>query len=95
MKRALTATELLTLDAHSLQKRLEAKSLTSVELVESCLAQIERHDRQGVQLRAITAIAPLDKLRERAQQLDNDRSSGHVRSCLHGIPILVKVRGQH
>ena len=95
MKKALTATELLTLDAYSLQKRLEAKSLTSVELVESCLAQIESHDRQGVQLRAITAIALLDKLRERAQQLDNDRSSGYIKSPLHGIPILVKVKGQH
>lgn len=95
MKEALTVTELLTLDAHSLQRRLEEKSLTSVELVESCLAQIESHDRQGVQLRAITAIAPLDKLRERARQLDSDRSLGHVRSRLHGIPILVKVRGQH
>ena len=95
MKNALTVTELLTLDAHSLQKRLEAKSLTSVELVETCLAQIESHDRQGVNLRAITAIAPLDTLRERARQLDKERSSGHVRSCLHGIPLLVKVRGQH
>ncbi|KAG8529126.1 uncharacterized protein KY384_005761 [Bacidia gigantensis] len=90
METALTITELLTLDAHSLQKRLEARTLTSVELVDSCLAQIESHDRNGVQLRAITAIAPLDKLRERAQQLDNDRASGHVKSSLHGIPILVK-----
>ena len=79
----------------SLQKRLEAKSLTSVELVESCLAQIESHDRQGVDLRAITAIAPLESLRERARQLDKERSWGHVRSRLHGIPLLVKVRGQH
>lgn len=69
MKKALTVTELLTLDAHSLQahslqKRSEAKSVTNVELVEPCLAQIENHDRQGVQLRAITAFAPLDKVRE-------------------------------
>ena len=95
MKKTLTVTDLLTLDAHSLQKRLEAKSLTSVELVESCLAQIESHDRQGVKLRAITAIAPLDTLRERARELDNERSSGYVRSRLHGIPLLVKVRDQH
>ena len=94
MKKALTVTDLLTLDAHSLQKRLEAKTLTSVELVESCLAQIENHDRQGVQLRAITSIAPIDKLRARAQQLDTDRSLGYVRSRLHGIPLLVKVGSQ-
>ena len=95
MRKALTIIELLTLDASSLQKKLEARSLTSVELVQSCLAQIESHDRQGAQLRAITAIAPLDKLLERAQQLDNDRLSGQVRSRLHGIPIIVKVRDQH
>lgn len=88
----LTPTELLTLDANALQQRLEAGSLSSVELVTCCLTQIETYDQQRAQLRAIIATAPRERLLSRALQLDVERSSGHVRSHLHGIPVLVKVR---
>lgn len=88
----LTAKELLTLDARSLQKRLETRALTSVELVISCLKQIEQHDRQGAQLQALISVAPRELLLQRASELDSERRSGRVRSSLHGIPLLVKVR---
>ena len=85
----LNPTDLLTLDAHSLQERMEDGSLTAVDLLTSCLTQIETHDDR---LRAIISVAPRDLLLRRAQQLDQERASRHVRSDLHGIPILVKVR---
>lgn len=90
----LTPTELLTLDANALQQRLEAGSLSSVELVTCCLTQIENYDQQRAQLRAIISTAPRERLLSRALQLDVERSSGHVRSRLHGIPVLVKVRNR-
>ena len=92
MLNRLTTKELLTLDAKSLQKRLNAGTLTSVELVTSCLEQIERHDRQGARLRAIISVAPRELLIQRARELDSERESGHVRSSLHGIPVLIKVK---
>lgn len=87
-----TAKELLTLDARSLQNRLTTGALTSVELVISCLKQIEQHDRQGAQLQAIISVAPRELLLQRASELDSERRSGHIRSSLHGIPVLIKVR---
>lgn len=84
----LNPTELPTLDAHSLQGRMGERSLTAVDLLTSCLTQIKTHDDR---LRAIISVAPRDLLLKRAQQLDQERASGHVRSDLHGIPILVKV----
>ena len=85
----LDPTDLLTLDAHSLQERMKDGSLTAVDLVTSCLAQIRKHDDR---LRAIISVAPRDLLLKRAQQLDQERALRYFRSDLHGIPILVKVR---
>lgn len=91
MKAKLASRELLSLDAQSFQDRLHKGLLTSVELVISCLAQVRRHDRQGAQLQAIVSLAPDKILLAKAEQLDEERKSGRVRSSLHGIPILVKV----
>ena len=85
----LDPTDLLKLDAHSLQKRMREGSLTAVDLLSSCLTQIKTHDDR---LRAVISVAPRELLLGRAQQLDQERASGYVRSDLHGIPILVKVR---
>lgn len=90
----LTSTELLTLDANALQQRLEAGLLSSVELVTCCLMQIENYDQQRAQLRPIIYVVPCERLLSRALQLDVERSSGHVRSRLQGIPMLVKVRNR-
>ena len=84
----LNATDLLTLDAHSLQGRMREGSITAVDLLTSCLTQIKAHDDR---LRAIISVAPRELLLRRAQQLDQERALGHIRSDLHGIPILVKV----
>ena len=88
----LSSWELLTLDACALRSRIEAGLLTSAELVSKCLDQIQAHENSGAQLRAVVNTAPRDLLLTRARELDDERQNGHVRSNLHGIPILIKVR---
>ncbi|KAG4428412.1 hypothetical protein IFR05_016101 [Cadophora sp. M221] len=70
----LTTVELLSLDGVALQERLTPGLLSSVDLVQQCLQQIENHDRRGLKLNAMISI----------------RAEGRVRGPLHGIPLLVK-----
>lgn len=84
--------DLLTLDAADLQNLLEQRKITSVDLVKQTLAQIEREDGKGAKLHAMIAVAPEHLLLSKAAQLDNDRRAWKVRSRLHGLPIIVKVR---
>ncbi|KAL6791503.1 amidase signature enzyme [Trichoderma sp. SZMC 28013] len=86
----LSTTELLSLDSAGLQKKFEAGLLTSVELVQACLAQISKHDHQGANLNAMISIVPNRILMEHSAQLDRERAAGLVRSPFHGIPILIK-----
>ncbi|KAL6810507.1 amidase signature enzyme [Trichoderma camerunense] len=90
MTARLSTTELLSLDSAGLQKRFEAGLLTSVELVQACLAQISKHDQQGTKLNAMISIVPDRILMERSAQLDRERAAGLIRSPFHGIPILIK-----
>jgi hypothetical protein len=83
--------DVLTTTAADLRSRLENGSLTSVQIVETYLAQIERHNRAGANLRLILSTPPRQKLVENAQELDKERAAGHVRGPLHGIPIILKV----
>lgn len=61
---------------------------SSREITELYLRRIEEIDRQGPTLRSIIETNP-DALAI-AEELDREREAGHVRGCLHGIPILVK-----
>ena len=81
---------LLRATAHELQQRL-ATDLTSVELVEAALAQIERHNHNGMKLNAIVSVCPREIALEQAKRCDKERAEGKVRSALHGIPIVLKV----
>jgi amidase len=87
----ISAMDLLTLDSAGFQKRLDAGLLTSVELVQACLAQIDKHDQRGAKLNAMISIVPHQLLMERSAQLDRERAAGRVRSVFHGIPVLIKV----
>lgn len=78
--------DLLTATAEDLQQLLTAGELTSVELVDRCFAQIDRHDDY---LRAVLQRNP--QARAVAAALDLERKNGHLRGPLHGIPILIKV----
>ncbi|KAJ5919128.1 amidase signature enzyme [Penicillium verhagenii] len=86
----LPTTELLSLDSAGLQRKLDAGLLTSVELVQACLEQIDKHDRRGAKLNAMVSLVPKHILMERSVQLDRERTAGRVRSQFHGIPILIK-----
>lgn len=88
----LSTIELLSLDSAGLQRKLDAGLLTSVEMVQACLVQIDKHDQQGAKLNAMISIVPNHIVMERSAQLDRERTAGRVRSAFHGIPILVKVR---
>lgn len=83
--------DVLTLTAVQLQRLLEAKALTSVDVVKLYLAQISRHNHAGLHLNAMNFVAESDSLLARAHELDHERSQGKVRSPFHGIPIILKV----
>ncbi|MDE2219126.1 MAG: amidase [Gammaproteobacteria bacterium] len=62
--------------------------VTSLQLVDAYLARIARIDRSGPTLRSVLALNP--QARAQARALDRERAAGHVRSPLHGIPLLIK-----
>ena len=63
--------------------------MTSIQLIEIYLKQIEQYNGY---LKAVISTAPRSALLNKAKQLDAERSEGNVRSSMHGVPILVKVR---
>lgn len=78
--------------AHELSALLSAGQTTTVDLVTAFLDQIERHNHNGKKLNALVAVAPREDVLSRAAQLDRERAARKVRSVLHGIPIVLKVR---
>ncbi|KAH0562208.1 hypothetical protein GP486_003097 [Trichoglossum hirsutum] len=80
--------DVLTADVKVLQKLLQTRTLSSVDLVEAYIAQIRRHDGY---LRAMLSMAPMEGLVEAAKALDQERVSERLRGPLHGIPIILKV----
>ena len=74
--------------AEDMQQRLSAGQLTSVELVEYYLQQIEANNLQGAELRAMIDINP-DAV-EIARALDEERANGQTRSPIHGLPVVLK-----
>ncbi|KAL6701537.1 amidase signature domain-containing protein [Trichoderma pleuroticola] len=59
-------------------------------LIKQVLNQVDKHNRNGLNLRALISVAPRQQLLERAQFLDQERAAGKARSPLHGIPFIVK-----
>ncbi|KAK3367391.1 amidase signature domain-containing protein [Lasiosphaeria ovina] len=84
------AFDILTTDCAELQGLLAAHKTTSVDIVEAHLAQIERHNSNGLNLNAIITTTPRDVLLSIARRLDEERAQGAIRSPLHGIPITIK-----
>ncbi|KAE8443929.1 hypothetical protein EG329_001239 [Mollisiaceae sp. DMI_Dod_QoI] len=79
------AFDVLTATASDLQKKLTDGDISSVQIVQQYLAQIEKHNDY---LRAVLELSP--HAQEIALKLDSERKSGKVRSPLHGIPVLLK-----
>ena len=71
-----------------LQQRMASGATSSRELVQQYLARIEAVDRNGPRLRSIIELNP-DALTV-AAQMDRERSDGHVRGPLHGVPVVIK-----
>ena len=82
------ALTLQTATAVQLQSDLSSGKITSVELVSTCLSNIEKHDGY---LHAVICTAPYERVVRAAAMLDDERAAGKVRGLLHGIPVLVKV----
>jgi amidase len=80
----------LVLSAYELSQMLNAQVITSVEIVEAYLHQIEQHNRRGRQLRALISVAPRHELLQIAMRLDDERARGKRRGPLHGIPVVLK-----
>jgi amidase len=71
-----------------LQAAMQARTVTSRDLVTMYLARIKSYDQDGPKLNAMIALNP--KALDEASALDAERRAGRVRGPLHGIPIVVK-----
>lgn len=80
----------LTTTAEELQELLTSGSLTSLDLINIYLGQIEQHNKNGLKLNAIISTAPQHIIAEQARLLDAERAAGSIRGPLHGIPVVVK-----
>jgi amidase len=80
----------LTVSAFELSEMMNVQAISSVEIVELYLYQIEQHNRRGRQLRALISVAPKYELLKIAKKLDDERLRGKIRGPLHGIPIVLK-----
>ena len=78
----------ITADAKYVKSLLEDGTLTSVDLVDRYLEQIERYD--GC-LHAMLSIPSRQSLRATASDLDELRKRKILKSPLHGIPVIIKV----
>ncbi|KAI1145741.1 amidase signature domain-containing protein [Nemania diffusa] len=74
--------------AADLKHLLRNGQLTSITLVEQCLAQIQRHEPT---LNALAFIAPRNSVLRIEYELNDERQRGCVRSSLHGIPVVLNL----
>lgn len=81
--------DVLAADTQTLQALLEKGSIKSSHLVDLYLNQIQRHDDY---LHGMLTMPSREALQKIAVALDEERAVGKVRSKLHGIPVILKVR---
>jgi len=74
---------ILSLDAYTLSKRMEAGEITSLELMEATLDRIHQCNPS---FRALINLLPDEELLEKARDADNTPRQG----WLHGIPMAIK-----
>ncbi len=80
--------DVVELSARDAQVAMTAGTLTSQALTQSYLERIARVDDAGPFLNAVIELNPNALID--ASALDAERAAGHVRSSLHGIPVLLK-----
>ena len=80
------SSDIVTQSAVELVKALASGELSSAEVVEAHIQQVEAVNRQ---LNAV--VFPMfDQAREMARQLDNRRARGSSLGALHGLPVTIK-----
>lgn len=67
---------------------MQQQQLSSVELTQYYLQQIEKNNQKGAQIRAIVDINR-DAIKL-ATRLDAERKAGKIRGPLHGLPVVLK-----
>ena len=78
--------ELLTLSAVELRRRIGTKEMSPVELLEACIARIERLNPA---VNAVTAVC-YDRAREEAKAAEKMALRGEPLGLLHGLPTGIK-----
>ena len=77
--------ELCFASATWLAEAIRTHDVSSLEVVDACLARIERVNPT---LNAVVRFA--DDARDRARQADTDLAAGIIRGPLHGVPFTIK-----
>jgi amidase len=90
MATATPAFDVLPTTAAQLQTLLTKGKITSVQIVETYLQQIEKHNHAGAKLNAVIATPERAIVLAKAAVLDGERKAGNLRGPLHGVPIIVK-----
>ncbi|HEY9658858.1 MAG TPA: amidase family protein, partial [Allocoleopsis sp.] len=85
---APTTFKLIEATIEEITRAFEFEALTAEQLVQLYLNRIETYEDSGPTLNSITTINP--EALEVAQQLDEARRAGDVKSAMHGIPVLLK-----
>ncbi|HEX6641552.1 MAG TPA: amidase family protein, partial [Thermoanaerobaculia bacterium] len=80
--------ELEELTIGAMQDAMRSGRLTARSLAEQYLARIDAMDKRGPAVNSMIELNP-DAL-SIADALDRERTSGHVRGPMHGIPIVIK-----
>lgn len=70
--------DVLTTTTSDLCKRLEEGSITSVQIVETYLAQTAEHNVVGAKCRAVISTPPRSLIISQASRLDKERAEGRV-----------------
>ncbi len=84
---------LLTLTAQDITQLLHNQTFTSLQLTKEYLRRIALDDRAGLQLRTMLELTPPATALRIARERDLERRRGLIRGPLHGVPIIIKVRG--
>lgn len=77
--------DITKMDINDISESLQKGYLTSELLVKLYIERIEEYDDDFLTIREIN-----EKALDEARQLDEERKNGHIRSAIHGIPLLVK-----
>lgn len=79
-------TDITLMSVEQTAKMIESRELSPLDLVEACLARIEKLNPILNAYLCVTA----DSARARAREMEKEIAEGHYRGKLHGIPVSLK-----